>query len=380
MLNRRSFLAGTGLTGVLAACGQMGRTPSAVTELGSSIDATDPMQRGVVLAVKARQLGLPGAVLAVQEASAPMRIEAVGLADVLTNAPVLTNSWMRLGSVSKLFVGHIVLKLADEGSLGLDDPVSAYRDDVPAGEDIALRMLGNHTSGLYNPIYSPEFRNRINATPSRKISREEMFQVAWENTETPPKIGNFKYSNANTALLADIAERASGVSIEALLERYVIATTGKTGLRFAEDHILPNPSARGYRYGPDGGGVEYGNFFFDATEFSASWADAAGDTYGQAETVLASGLHVLKGSGLSDKMISEQRDFIRVEPGFGYAFCIANYGGVIGHAGDVPGFSSFVGWCPAQDIGIAVLTNLSNFVSGSSPASDIGKAMLSCPV
>jgi D-alanyl-D-alanine carboxypeptidase len=56
-----------------------------------------------------------------------------------------------IASVSKLFVATVILQLAAEGTLSLDDTVEQWMPLlVPNGEHITLRHLLNHTSGIYN--------------------------------------------------------------------------------------------------------------------------------------------------------------------------------------------------------------------------------------
>lgn len=60
---------------------------------------------------------------------------------------------VRIGSNTKTFTGTVILQLADEGKLKLDDKVAQY---IPAintlsngkGGEITIRQLGNHTSGI----------------------------------------------------------------------------------------------------------------------------------------------------------------------------------------------------------------------------------------
>ncbi|MEM6900117.1 MAG: serine hydrolase domain-containing protein [Pseudomonadota bacterium] len=372
-LSRRSFMSSAGAAACFSSgCVGWHGDPTYVNSSSASLYG-DWSLRGRAAFEQTNRLGLPGAIIAVQRGDAPLEIRAYGVADQASDSPMTADMWMRIGSVSKLFVGHIVLKLADSGALSLDQPVSDFRDDVPNGEKITLQMLGNHTSGLYNPIESREFRERINREPSRRISREEMFEVAWTGTSPDQQIGVFRYSNTNTALLADVAERSTGLPIEALLEELVLNPADVVGLRFAGDHTLPEPFARGYRYGPNGGGVEYGRNFFDATNFSASWADAAGDMQGQIDGVLKAALHVIKAEGVKRSIVARQREFINIRDDFGYGFCLASYNGWLGHAGDVPGFSAFAGWQPDANLGLAILTNLSNFRDKSSPANALRK-------
>lgn len=52
-------------------------------------------------------------------------------------------------SVGKIATASAVMKLVEQGRLSLDDPISNYIEHVPNGESTSLRMLTNHTSGLF---------------------------------------------------------------------------------------------------------------------------------------------------------------------------------------------------------------------------------------
>jgi len=71
------------------------------------------------------------------------RIEpAAGLADVRTGESLTAGHRFRIGSVTKIFVAALVLRLCDDGLLELDG------DAAPFAEGITVRQLLNHTSGL----------------------------------------------------------------------------------------------------------------------------------------------------------------------------------------------------------------------------------------
>jgi D-alanyl-D-alanine carboxypeptidase len=73
-----------------------------------------------------------------------------GTDDLATGTPMKPEDHFRVGSNTKTFTGTVILQLVDEGKLGLNDPVSKYRPEVPNGENITIRQLLDMTSGLYN--------------------------------------------------------------------------------------------------------------------------------------------------------------------------------------------------------------------------------------
>ena len=63
-----------------------------------------------------------------------------------------------VGSVSKIYSTAAVMRLADEGKVMLDAPVTDYIPEFrmvdPRYRDITVRMLMDHTSGLMGSVYA----------------------------------------------------------------------------------------------------------------------------------------------------------------------------------------------------------------------------------
>lgn len=320
--------------------------------------------------------GLPGALVGVGAGSGERRIFAFGVADVETGAPMRPGHVMRIGSVAKLFLATLVLQLADEGRLSLDDPISRYVPDVPGGDRITLRMLGHHRSGLFNPIADPDFRRRINEAPDAERSYANIMTVVRNRADGRQPGDSFAYSNANSVLLGRAVEAATGATLTDLLAARIHRSFGAETPVIPRSAALPHADLKGYRFGRAAGAVEYGSVFFDATGFSASWAGAAGNMNATVGDLLRLAKPLASGATLSVRMRAALHDFTAIGPGFDYGFHIARFGKAIGHAGDVPGFSSFLAWLPDRDVSIVVLCNLSNLADKSAPAEAIGRAVI----
>src|SRR6187549_227079 len=72
-----------------------------------------------------------------------------GIADLEWNAPVDAGTSFRIGSLTKNFTAAAILKLAEQGKLGLDDPLSRTVPEFDTGgRTVTIRQLLNHTSGI----------------------------------------------------------------------------------------------------------------------------------------------------------------------------------------------------------------------------------------
>lgn len=65
----------------------------------------------------------------------------------------------RLGSISKQFTAFLIVKLAEEGKLKLDSPITTYLPNYPkaTGDKITVQHLLTHTSGVPNYTSAPNF-------------------------------------------------------------------------------------------------------------------------------------------------------------------------------------------------------------------------------
>lgn len=89
---------------------------------------------------------------------------AAGFADREAGVPMREDTLFRLASVTKPIVTAAVLRLVEQGRIGLDDPVTkwlptfrpSFNDKQPI---IRIRQLLTHTSGLSYAVYEEAYRN-----------------------------------------------------------------------------------------------------------------------------------------------------------------------------------------------------------------------------
>lgn len=78
---------------------------------------------------------------------------AAGTANIVSGAPLTTDTIVHIGSICKVFNATLVMQLVDDGLLDLDDSILTYLSDLPwrdrdAAGKTTVRMLLNHTSGI----------------------------------------------------------------------------------------------------------------------------------------------------------------------------------------------------------------------------------------
>ncbi|GAA3467576.1 serine hydrolase domain-containing protein [Nonomuraea roseola] len=200
--------------------------------------------------------GGPGIVAEVRHAHAAPWFGTAGVADMTTGRRRQPDEHFRIGSFTKAFVGTVVLQLAAEGALTLDDTVATWLPGMVEehlgadGTKIDLRQLLNHTSGLPDAI------------PGQESPRPE----------EPGR--RFIYSKVNYILAGMIVEHATGSTLADEIERRISRPLHLTGTSLpGTETALRSPHARHYSKQDETGND---TDVHDVTEIDTSWAGAAG--------------------------------------------------------------------------------------------------------
>ncbi|MFV2117692.1 serine hydrolase domain-containing protein [Streptomyces sp. Act-28] len=198
---------------------------------GSPVTTPSPDLKRLVTAGRA-----PAAALLSETSGAP---DTSGTARFETTGPAIGRpDHFRAGSVTKTFVATVVLQLAAEERLALDDPVALHAPGLlppPLDRRITLRHLLTHTSGL------PD----LTRPTGPAVPPEGLRAALASRTPKPP--GGFAYSNTNYVVLGLIVEHVTGRSYADEARRRIITPLGLTGTAFPGARTtLPLPHGRGY--------------------------------------------------------------------------------------------------------------------------------------
>src|SRR5262245_719109 len=120
---------------------------------------------------------VPGAIVGIWQDGSEPYVRAFGVRDTATGETMASDLYMRIGSNSKTFTVTAILMLADQGKLGLDDPIGRYVEGVPNGDQITLRQLAEMRSGLYN--YADDTHPKIPQQPFRQWTPDELLAIAF---------------------------------------------------------------------------------------------------------------------------------------------------------------------------------------------------------
>jgi D-alanyl-D-alanine carboxypeptidase len=215
--------------------------------------------------------GAPGAVALVRDGDRTIRV-AGGYGNLAKRTPLGVRDRFRVGSSTKSFVAAVVLQLAGERKLGLEDSVERWLPGlVPNGGQITVRQLLNHTSGLadYAPEEDETFIRRVLANRGKFWQPRELVAIGTGRQPLFAPGARWSYSNTGWILLGLIVEAASGNPLATELRARIFAPLRLRATSFDTRSRITGRHAHGYsRFGA--------RRRFDITALNQSWAWAAG--------------------------------------------------------------------------------------------------------
>jgi D-alanyl-D-alanine carboxypeptidase len=173
--------------------------------------------------------GAPGVIVAVRTPSGVVHRAASGVADLESERPIRADDAFRLGSVSKTYTSTVVLRLVEDGLLSLDDRLSQYLPGFPRGEEVSVRHLLDHTSGLrdfYLYLYLRPDRAEMIELVTRRWSEEALLELSARFGFSFDPGADWAYSNTNYFLLGVIIERVTGRPLGDAYQTYIYEPLG----------------------------------------------------------------------------------------------------------------------------------------------------------
>ena len=152
-----------------------------------------------------------------------------------------TRTQMVVGASSKLFTAALVLQLADEGKISLDDKISKY---IPIFESyfksyVTIRHCLSHMTGI-----EAESFKLTSFTSKRKYNSLEEEVNAFAKKEIHANTGEeFRYNNIGLNIAARVVEIVTKKKFEQLMRQRIFAPLGMRNTTFTtDDGSAPNPS------------------------------------------------------------------------------------------------------------------------------------------
>ncbi|MER5888037.1 serine hydrolase domain-containing protein [Streptomyces sp. NPDC001941] len=132
--------------------------------------------------------------------------------------------FVEIGSLSKVFTGTVLGRLAQDGTVGLDTPLEDCLAEVPGGTGISLRHLAEHTSGLPR---LPDVLAGPHGDPYAAFTPHALDACLGElDRVASGELGVAEYSNLGYAVLGRALTAVTGQPYQRLLDDHVLRPLG----------------------------------------------------------------------------------------------------------------------------------------------------------
>lgn len=266
-----------------------------------------------------------------------------------------------VASVTKTFTAALILQLQEEGHLSLDDPLHAW---LPSFDNIdstiTIQQLLNHTSGIDDYAFHPDFFFSIFSNPFRWWQPEEILETFVETPEFTPGSA-WGYSNTNYILLGMIIREITGPGLAAQYHDRFFAPLGLTETFFPPEDSLIGPISHNWMDVTNNG--ELNDLFMFPRTALASIAWSAGSIVSIPENIVRWSHELYSGNVLNPNSMQAMLTFVDINStqftGYGLGTQRYHLQGrdLWGHSGIVAGYRSAMFYSPQDDVSIVVLVN-----------------------
>jgi D-alanyl-D-alanine carboxypeptidase len=385
-----SFAMCVGL--VVAGCASSSQSTTAESETTTTTTTTgapnpalrpiDPAAFQSVVEKAAKDLDVPGAVVVLRTPQGDYRA-TVGTTELGAQTPPTADTHFRIASNTKTLTSALIVLLAQDGKLKFSDPISTYVPDVPDGENTTIAELLTMRSGLYNYTAAPELAQSLDADPVKAWTPQEVLAIAFAHPREFAPGEDYEYNNTNYALLGLVAEKVGGAPLAQQFQDRLFGPVGlgQSSLPAIDDTSIPAPYSHGYMYGESSyaladdpypadmqAAIRAGTLKpVDYTHQNPSYANAAGAAISTADD-LATWIKALVSGKVFDADYHQQwlNSLQAEDPAapegqqYGYGISHQRFGPTAAmyfHGGELPGFNSFMGYDPDNDVTLVIWTN-----------------------
>jgi len=275
--------------------------------------------------------------------------KAFGYQDVSKNMLNTSNTIYQIGSTTKEFTAAVILKLAEQHKLSIEDKLSKYFPDFKRGDEITIKHLLTHTSGIYEILRDHTAFNE--STQPRSKERMLSFFINKPLDFDPGT--QYSYCNSGYILLGLIIEKVTGKPYEQVVKEFILTPLRMehSGFDFAG---LQSPDKA----------IGYTKYTKTLKEASIPWDStatySAGSLYSTVGDLYRWHIGVLNYKVYNKSSLEEvTTPFLK---GYGLGCWIDTIFNkkVVSHGGNILGFTSYFGRIQEEDVCIILLNNIFN--------------------
>ncbi len=309
------------------------------------------LREHIVMAHSSITPGLRGVSMAMVDADGELYTAFTGdMGAVLSHLKLDEESMFRIASATKPMTTALVLKLVDDGVIGLDDILlDHYTTPLPNASVMTLRQMLSHTAGVFDHLNSSLFWGHPAFTPTKVWSVDELVQFAVQNGPLFTPGTSYGYSNTAFCVLGTLVEEVTGMELSEAYEQMLFGPMGLERILYDDFSTVSNTIdglARNHR----------------TYEYHLSAAGAAGAMVASPADVATFGWQFYGGRFVSEELTEQLSVNIGSSLGgqpYGLGTRIWNIGGIPhhGHTGSLMNYRAILMYVPESDIAIAIHTH-----------------------
>lgn len=296
-----------------------------------------------------------------------------GFNDVEKAIPLKPTDRLLQGSVGKTYAAAIAMQQIGKKMLDPDQKVSRYLgafnwfSRIPNANDITVRMLMNHTSGVMRYEFKEAFTKDLTANPDKFWKPEELLSYVLDEKASFEAGKGWEYSDTNYILLGMILEKITDRKFYQLVNEDLLQPLQLKNTFPSDRRMLPG-LAQGYAgEANDFGGKDQvidasGNFIINP---QFEWT--GGGIYSTTGDLAQWGKLLYEGKAFDKSLLSLMFEGVPAKLGkdtkYGLGVIIrpTPLGDSYGHSGFFPGYLTEMAYFPSQKFCIAVQANSSDF-------------------
>lgn len=316
----------------------------------------------------AQTFNFNGTVLVAQKGEVLLK-KGYGYKDRYKNIPTDVDGMYQIGSITKHFTADVILLLAKQHKLTLEDKVSKYFPQMSWGDSVTIEHLLTHTGGLHN--YTED--SLWDRAPTASVTTGQMLDI-FKTQPLEFKPGSkFAYCNTGYYLLGCIIEQITGKNYYTVVRETMLKPVGMTHSGFDFTHLQNKHKVTGYNaIGLNNNLVD--SFWWTAIEDSTQ-SYAAGALYSTVDDMYK--WH----KALQDHRILDRewqdKAYVPHKENYGYGWMTKEVEGkkAVYHSGGINGFYTYFFRVESEDLCIVLLTNVE---FGGIGGGEICKQLMKC--
>lgn len=295
----------------------------------------------------------PGAVILVSQDGKILFKKAYGMADIERGIANSTENLFAIGSMTKQFSAVAILKLIEEGKMGLTDDIRKYFPEYNAhGKIITIENLLTHTSGI------PSFTEKesFDKLYAQEFSKDSIVKYFENDSLLFEPSSDWSYSNSGYFLLGLIIEKVSGMSYQDYVSQNIFKPLEMSNTYFGNSSVTIPGYVTGYERQDS---VSYK----PASYFSWSWPYSAGAIVSGVEDLLKWDEALYTDKIVKQQLLKKAWDSFVItngqESNYGYGWGVDSYNEVkiIFHGGAINGFLCNGIRIPSKHLYVLILSN-----------------------